>query len=340
LSTWALLIARALARRGIDAGELFRNAHIQPERLRNPNARYPLEGMQRLWMLALTATQDPCFGLEVGRLWHPTTFYALGYAALAASSLRDALEYLVRYCRVITTGARMELIGGADAEVTLRLRTRFAIHPQYAPALAAAVQAGIAAIVTLCREAAAQPVHPQSVLLKQPEHLKQSELLQQSELLKQSARERLEAFFNCPVVFGAHSDAVVYRALDLDATLPTGNPQLEHANEQVLVRYLSRLEEVELSTRVQSELVRLLPSGEVKETAVARSLHMSLRSMQRKLKHERTSFRTLLEETRSRLAQHYFNESTLAVSEISHLLGFAETSSLSRAKKRWQRAAR
>ena len=68
LSSWALLISRALTARGIDATDVvFRRARLQPELLGSPNARYPLAGVQRLWALAIETTGDPCIGLEVGR---------------------------------------------------------------------------------------------------------------------------------------------------------------------------------------------------------------------------------------------------------------------------------
>ena len=86
---------------------------------------------------------------------------------------------------------------------------------------------------------------------------------------------------------------------------------------------------------MQSRLIQRLPAGELDQNAVARSLNISLRSMQRKLKEEGTSFRRLVDETRRQLAEQYLKDSTLVVSEIAYLLGFAEVSSFSRAFRRW-----
>src|SRR5688572_28233332 len=111
LSSWVQLISRTLRARGTDDEEVFRRAKMPPV-IHDPNARYPAGGLQRLWLLAAEASGDLCFGMEVGRAWHPTSFHALGYAALASSTLRQALEYLVRYSRVVTTGARLALAEG------------------------------------------------------------------------------------------------------------------------------------------------------------------------------------------------------------------------------------
>ena len=62
---------------------------------------------------------------------------------------------------------------------------------------------------------------------------------------------------------------------------------------------------------------------------------MSVRNLQRKLKNTNTSFRELLDEMRRELAKQYVNNSDVSLSEVTFLLGFSESSSFSRAYKRW-----
>jgi AraC-like DNA-binding protein len=145
----------------------------------------------------------------------------------------------------------------------------------------------------------------------------------------------LEAFFGCPVDFDATGNCLLFRVADLDARLPTANSVLLRVNEQVLTDYLARLERSEVTVRVQAKLIQLLPSGEVDESSIARALNLSLRSMQRKLNARGVTFRKLLDDTRRQLAEQYLKDSTLSVSEIAYLLGFAEVSSFSRAFRRW-----
>ena len=63
---------------------------------------------------------------------------------------------------------------------------------------------------------------------------------------------------------------------------------------------------------------------------------MSLRSMQRKLNREGTSFRALLDDTRRQLARQYLGDATMSLAEVAYLLGFSEASSLARAMRRWR----
>ena len=82
-------------------------------------------------------------------------------------------------------------------------------------------------------------------------------------------------------------------------------------------------------------LVLVRPQSHPDPEAIARRLAVSLRSLQRKLADEGTSFAALLDETRSTLARGYLDEDRYSVSEITYLLGFAGVSAFSHAFKRW-----
>ena len=68
---------------------------------------------------------------------------------------------------------------------------------------------------------------------------------------------------------------------------------------------------------------------------VAAQLGMSARSLQRHLELSRTSYQRLLAETRESLARRYMAESTLTLTEMALLLGYADLSAFSRAFRRW-----
>jgi AraC-like DNA-binding protein len=321
LSSSARLIARSLTERGIDAEALFRRAKVSYAELDDPNARYPLAAVHRLWALADEVTRDPCFGLDVGRAWHPTSFHALGYAALASATLREALGYVVRYARVVNSGARVDLVD-RGGEIMLTLGRGFR-EPAFAPFVSdSPVQAGLAAIVVLCRQARGHAVDLRRVTLEQDE--------------RNGAHARMQGFFGCPVVFGAGENALVFRPEELDAPLSSANAVLAQINARALEDYLARLESPALSDRVRARLVRSLPAGNVEQSAMARTLNMSLRSMQRKLNREGTSFRALLDDTRRQLARQYLGDATMSLAEVAYLLGFSEASSLARAMRRWR----
>ena len=67
----------------------------------------------------------------------------------------------------------------------------------------------------------------------------------------------------------------------------------------------------------------------------ARSLQMSPRTLGRRLQHEGTTFKHLLDDLRRRMALRYVDGQELGLSEIAFLLGFSQTAAFHRAFKRW-----
>jgi AraC-like DNA-binding protein len=87
---------------------------------------------------------------------------------------------------------------------------------------------------------------------------------------------------------------------------------------------------------VRARVLEQLPRGGASGSTVAKTLDMSLRSLQRKLSAEGTSFKEILDETRHELAARYIEESDLPMREITSLLGFADPSNFTRAFRRWE----
>lgn len=78
-----------------------------------------------------------------------------------------------------------------------------------------------------------------------------------------------------------------------------------------------------------------LRSGRTGVGEIAERLGLSVRSMQRRLSESGTSFHALVDEERHRLALELARRDDLSVAQIADLLGFSETSALTRAFRRW-----
>ena len=121
----------------------------------------------------------------------------------------------------------------------------------------------------------------------------------------------------------------------MDQKLDGANPQLAQLNDQLMISTLAKLNRNNIEQRVKAAIIEQLPSGNISQEMVADELHMSVRNLQRKLKNIDTSFRELLDEIRRELAKQYVTTSDVNLSEVTFLLGFSESSSFSRAYKRW-----
>jgi AraC-like DNA-binding protein len=90
----------------------------------------------------------------------------------------------------------------------------------------------------------------------------------------------------------------------------------------------------ELASLVATRIRALLP-GDASIEAVSRAMHMSARTLQRRLDDEGTRFSELYDAAREEIARAAVLDLGLPLAEIAHRLGFADLATFSRAFKRW-----
>jgi AraC-like DNA-binding protein len=73
----------------------------------------------------------------------------------------------------------------------------------------------------------------------------------------------------------------------------------------------------------------------VSSTQIAEILHMSSRTLQRKLNVEDTQYKTVLNEVRLELALYFIENTTLSLDQVAHELGYTEARSFYRSFKQW-----
>jgi len=318
LGTRSATLLRAVEARGADADAIARELGLDRSAL-GPEQRVPRDTLNRLWELAVAATGDPALGLDAPRHASQTTLHALGYAVLASATLQDALERLVRYRRLVGDVLSLRLADLGDRyrfEIDVSADPGVPYHAVDAIASMCARQARVLHRPRVCNPLAVTFARPAPFDVKPYLHL-----------------------FRAPVRFGADVNALEFTRADVEDPLPAGNAELARGNDEVLAKFLARLEQQRVSTRVQQALLAALPDGAPSKMAIARKLGMSARTLQRHLADESTSFKDLLDGARADLARTYVAERRLSVTEIAFVLGFADTSAFSRAFKRWTGAS-
>ncbi len=316
LASATLSIWRALENEGYDAVNIFRQAGLDPNALPQPGARFEFPAVKRLWTLVLEVTKDPCFGLKVGQQFHPSAAHALGYAWLASDTLLEAFQRLIRYYHVITTDKetiRFDAEGRGYRFLWDDSETYYGISD-------AEYDEGFAAVVTLCRLSAGGHLTPCSLRMRRP---------------PPSCEDAFAAFFRSPIDFEAGENSILFDCEVLEAPLPTGNIQVARECDRVIDRYLAQLERDNIAASTKALLVKQLPSGSATEGGIAKALNLSVRTMQRRLTDEGTTFKQLLDNTRRELALQYIRDQTVSINEMTYLLGYSELANFSRAFKRW-----
>lgn len=90
-----------------------------------------------------------------------------------------------------------------------------------------------------------------------------------------------------------------------------------------------------IAAQLTRMLADLMASGEANADSACRALKLSRRTLQRRLKAERTSFQKVLQEVRRELSVRYLSDSRLKALEVAMLLGYSNISSFTTAFKSW-----
>ncbi|NIB43450.1 helix-turn-helix domain-containing protein [Pseudomaricurvus alkylphenolicus] len=87
----------------------------------------------------------------------------------------------------------------------------------------------------------------------------------------------------------------------------------------------------DLLGQLRQTIAMLLPQGTASLEEVAQQMHVSKRTLYRKLEERGTSFRQLVEDYRREQAFCHMAEEDLSLGDISFLLGFSSSSNFTRA---------
>ena len=147
--------------------------------------------------------------------------------------------------------------------------------------------------------------------------------------------EPYDKLFRAPVSFGHRHSQLVFERNDMIVALPGSCPELAQMNDHIAIDYLARLDKNDVVTGVTKKIIDLLPDGDCDRDKVAGALCMSPSTLQLRLRQHGTSFQQLFDDTRKELSCSYLQQPTRSVTEITFMLGFANTSNFTRAFKRW-----
>jgi len=147
--------------------------------------------------------------------------------------------------------------------------------------------------------------------------------------------ERYRQIFACPVHFARARNRAQFDRSWLDAPIATHSAVMA-AQLGLLLEQQARIKAIPPRSTVAVEQL-LLRSGNARLSIdqVAAALHLSVRTLRRRLHEDGTSFRELCERIRVDCAQRLLREQGMTVAAAAAQLGFSDTRSFRRAFKRW-----
>lgn len=313
IGSYGMAIARTLEAGGVDSARIFRAIGVDGELSNDPMSRLPSATMTRLYRACVDVTNNPYFGLQVARHIHVSNLHALGYALAASTTLMDFCVRLTRYMRLVSQAADVRLVESGD-EVQLRFIHLIKLCGETEDCF-------FAFLVMTMRQLYKPGFNPLRVAFRRP--------------LPLEGAGPYEALFRAPVSFSSSEGLLVFNRDDLWKTLPGSCPELAQVNDNITIGYLAKLDKNDVVTGVVQKILEFLPDGECGRDKVAAALFMSPTTLQAKLALRGSNFQQLLDDTRKDMASSYLRQGGRSVTEVTFLLGFADTSNFTRAFKRW-----
>ena len=132
--------------------------------------------------------------------------------------------------------------------------------------------------------------------------------------------------FRCPVQFGAEQNELHYSKEIYKLRNPLYNRNISNMLEVMLNDELKEFDQIPISVKTSYYIANQLPDILPTQKAWAENLKISVRSLQRQLNAENTSFLEVLKRERIKLAVGYLADKKLTVTEIAALLHFSDSS--------------
>lgn len=302
---------------GLDLPTCLAGTGISPARL--PVLQGEIEAESELLLIANLVQALPAvehLGLLAGARYRLISYGAWGYALLSSATVREAATLGLRYLGLTFAFTRISLVEqGQDACLLFDdSRVPTALLPFI-------VQRDMLGALVVIRELLGDELPLLQVHMRQP--------------TAQAPRTFAKAFGHT-VQFLAESNMLRFPASLLDRPLPFANPALVQACEQQCQAILARHQWDEGLTGQVRQLLLRTPGQLDDMERIAASLHMSSRTLRRRLSEEGIGFRALQDEVRQALAEDMLKAGGLSLEEIAERLGYGELSNFIHAFKRWK----
>ncbi len=300
---------------GVRASEVLRRAGLPQRYVEQPRVLLKTEEWFAFWRAIGEASSDPAIGLLLGTETKTERFSANGLAALSTENFGAAVNQMARYKQLTCPE---EILQEKDDE-EWSIQFRWLLAEEAEPTIL--IDCCFAWLLSTARLGTGTRLFPLRVEFVQPRpHAK-----------------TIERHFGCSVVSDASRNALVFRAADAQRRFVTRNAELLALLAPQFEEELKRENaDDDFPERVRLAIQQKLTGRRPTIDDIADALHVSSRTLQRRLQDEGSSFQRVLEGARHQLARHYLNNSTLELNEAAYLLGYEDGNSFVRAFRGWE----
>jgi AraC-like DNA-binding protein len=314
-ATSTLAMVRTAEAHGIETADLLEEAGLTPAYLEDPDARIAGDVVLALWDALRDRAADPLLQLAAPTSLPFGAYRVIDYLVAASATVGEGVLRFVRFFGLIADAVTLKIDPGEEGQILgMTMAGGGAVPPVY-------VDYVFAALVGRTRMRIRPELEVRLVELRQP---------------PPSNPAPYTELFRAPVHFGAAFDRLYFSGEEWSAPTRSADAALAQLLEDHARILAERRHPAAAAIRseVQNAIAAALPEGG-SAADVARALHLSVRTLQRKLVAGGTSFREVADEVRCQLAEEYLADPKVSVAEVAFLLGFSDQTSFNRAFRRW-----
>ena len=314
---YARVVIREMLKQGHPEAPLFAGTSLNRQQL-DSGGSISAGDFALILENARQLSDNPQLGLLIGRNCNVVTLGPVGAAMATAPTLREGLQILAHFTRLHTTYASVKLTSDL-AGVSLT----FSFQDLRGEVERFHVESGHLMLQHILEMISGEPLD--NVVFR---------FAYDKPAYAQAYAEVLhgELVFNC----AAHSIDLPRTLLDVPS--PFYNAEIWHQAQLLLAQRLKEMTDPAEKTYTQ-HVGALLRSHEppLPELAtVARHLHLSDRTLNRRLQKEGTTFRGIRSGQMKAWARRYLTQTNLSVEAIAAVLGYQDTANFRRAFRVWE----
>jgi AraC-like DNA-binding protein len=304
-----------LERWQVDTDALVNELGLSRDALAQPGARISIDVAERVIERGCELSGERHLGFFFGLQMRISAHGYLGFAAMTSPTARDALELACRFAPTHTDALKLTLQTVDDLTV---LRVEEAVP--LGGAREVILTALFVGIWQMAQAATGRALSGETELMfeEPPDY-----------------RERFVHLTPRPIRFGRPHNQLSIESAALSVPLLMADPAAQKLAREQCERELQALaREPSVVERVRGFLREEGGLG-LGVGDVAKRLHMSERTLKRRLMGEGTSFVELLDAERRALSMELLRTTTLSLEEVAERAGYTELSNFTRAFRRW-----
>jgi AraC-like DNA-binding protein len=320
-SSYARILFRHLRLSEENNQAFFEGMNVDYEELMTLDGTIPRDELIRIYRNALAISDCEDLGLSVGTQLHLSAHGPLGAATFSGPDLRTALTLLARYSQT-----RTEFFDITVSEHPEGLRVNFAETFDLDDLRVFITESVFSGLFSAINFFVGVGPFKGQVYFAYPEPI---------------YGQKYHDHFGGDIAFNQPATEIIVPESILSMPSPTADPLLYQESVAICERQLKDIKAGETGSAVLSteEAISKLmfenPGKIWTLKEVAATLHISSRTLIRKLESEGTKFQSVRDEQAKKQVANYLTDASLSVESIGHLMGFSDVSSFRRSFKRW-----